>query len=139
MARTKQQAPTKSTVAAHSKDAVASDASTKGMEDGVVAKVRKPHRFRPGTVALREIRKFQKTGDLLIPRAAVNRLVREIASTFKNDLRFKESAVNALQEAAEIYITGLFEDTNLCAISARRVTIKPQDMRLARRIRHETN
>ena len=99
--------------------------------------VKKPHRFRPGTVALREIRRFQKSTELLIRKLPFQRLVREIASEFKNDLRFQSSAVLALQEAAEAYMVGLFEDTNLCAIHAKRVTIMPKDMQLARRIRGE--
>lgn len=101
----------------------------------------KPHRFRPGTVALREIRRYQKTTDLLIRKAPFQRLVREIAHGWANDtmkdLRFQSSAVAALQEAAEAYLVGLFEDTNLCAIHAKRVTIMPKDMQLARRIRGE--
>jgi histone H3 len=99
--------------------------------------VKKPHRFRPGTVALREIRRFQKSTELLIRKLPFQRLVREIASEFKNDLRFQSSAVLALQEASEAYMVGLFEDTNLCAIHAKRVTIMPKDMQLARRIRGE--
>merc|ERR1711934_106506 len=95
------------------------------------------HRFRPGTVALREIRRFQKSTELLIRKLPFQRLVREIASEYKNDLRFQSSAVLALQEASEAYMVGLFEDTNLCAIHARRVTIMPKDMQLARRIRGE--
>lgn len=98
---------------------------------------KKPHRFRPGIVALREIRKFQKNTDLLIRRLPFQRLVREIAQEFKADLRFQTSAVMAIQEAAEAYLVGLFEDTNLCAIHAKRVTIMPKDMQLARRIRGE--
>ncbi|KVI00630.1 Histone core [Cynara cardunculus var. scolymus] len=66
-----------------------------------------------------------------------HRLVREIAQDFKTDLRFQSSAVAALQEAAEAYLVGLFEDTNLCAIHAKRVTIMPKDIQLARRIRGE--
>merc|ERR1712231_50580 len=92
-------------------------------------------RFRPGTVALREIRKFQKSTELLIRKLPFQRLVREIASEYKNDLRFQSSAVLALQEASEAYMVGLFEDTNLCAIHAKRVTIMPKDMQLAKRIR----
>jgi len=65
------------------------------------------------------------------------RLVREIATEYKSDLRFQSQAVLALQEASESYLVGLFEDTNLCAIHARRVTIMPKDMQLARRIRGE--
>eukprot|EP00095_Tigriopus_kingsejongensis_P000611 snap_masked-scaffold95_size379157-processed-gene-2.22 protein:Tk00611 transcript:snap_masked-scaffold95_size379157-processed-gene-2.22-mRNA-1 annotation:"histone h3-like" len=64
------------------------------------------------------------------------RLVREIAQDFKTDLRFQSSAVMALQEASEAYLVGLFEDTNLCAIHAKRVTIMPKDIQLARRIQH---
>ena len=99
--------------------------------------VKKPHRYRPGTVALREIRKFQKSTDLLIRKLPFQRVVREIAQEYKNDLRFQSQAVLALQEAAEAYLVGLFEDTNLCAIHAKRVTIMPKDMQLARRIRGE--
>ncbi|XP_051142805.1 histone H3.2-like, partial [Andrographis paniculata] len=97
--------------------------------------VKKPHRFRPGTVALREIRKYQKSTELLIRKLPFQRLVREIAQDFKTDLRFQSSAVAALQEAAEAYLVSLFEDTNLCAIHAKRVTIMPKDIQLARRIR----
>ncbi|XP_057422544.1 histone H3.3a-like, partial [Lotus japonicus] len=100
-------------------------------------KVKKPHRYRPGTVALREIRKYQKSTDLLIRKLPFQRLVREIAQDYKADLRFQSSAVWALQEAAEAYLVGLFKDTNLCAIHAKRVTIMPKDIQLARRIRGE--
>jgi histone H3 len=99
--------------------------------------VKKPHRYRPGTVALREIRKYQKSTELLIRKLPFQRLVREIAQDFKTDLRFQSSAVLALQEASEAYLVGLFEDTNLCAIHAKRVTIMPKDVQLARRIRGE--
>ena len=99
--------------------------------------IKTPHRFRPDTVALREIRWSQKSTDLLIRRLPFQRLVREIAQEFKSDLRFQTSAVQAIQEAAEAYLLGLFEDTNLCAIHAKRVTIMPKDMQLARRIRGE--
>ena len=99
--------------------------------------VKKPHRYRPGTVALREIRRFQKSTDLLIRKLPFQRLVREIAQNYKNDLRFQSMAILALQEASEAYLVSLFEDTNLCAIHARRVTIMPKDMQLARRIRGE--
>ncbi|CAI2383123.1 unnamed protein product [Moneuplotes crassus] len=101
--------------------------------------LKKPHKFRPGTVALREIRKFQKSTDLLIRKLPFQRLVREIAQNFKADLRFQSQAVLALQEAAEAYMVSLFEDTNLCAIHAKRVTIMPKDVQLARRIRGERN
>ncbi|CAG8446552.1 1714_t:CDS:10 [Diversispora eburnea] len=99
--------------------------------------VKKPHRYRPGTVALREIRRYQKTTDLLIRKLPFQRLVREIAQDFKTDLRFQSSAIGALQEAAEAYLVALFEDTNLAAIHAKRVTIQPKDIQLARRLRGE--
>ena len=99
------------------------------------AGVKKPKRFRPGTVALREIRRYQKSTELLIRKLPFNRLVREVAQDFKTDLRFQSAAIKALQEAAEAYLVTLFEDTNLCAIHAKRVTISPKDMQLARRIR----
>lgn len=98
---------------------------------------KKKHRYRPGTVALRQIRKYQKTTELLIRRLPFQRLVRELASEIKGDLRFQSAAINALQESTEAYLVGLFEDTNLCAIHAKRVTIYPKDVQLARRIRGE--
>ena len=97
--------------------------------------VKKPHRYRPGTVALREIRKYQKSTELLIPRLAFRRLVKEITQDYKTDLRFQSLALVALQEAAEAFLVGMFEDVNECAIHARRVTIMPRDFRLAKRIR----
>eukprot|EP00961_Rhodomonas_salina_P282851 3822589-Rhodomonas_salina.3 len=105
--------------------------------DATGGTVKKPHRFRPGTVALREIRRYQKSTELLIRKLPFQRLVREVAQDFKKDLRFQSHAIAALQEAAEAYLTALFADTNLCAIHARRVTIMPKDMQLARRIRGE--
>lgn len=102
-----------------------------------VGAIKKPHRYRPGTVALREIRRYQKSTDLLIRKLPFQRLVREIAQDYKADLRFQATAILALQEAAETYLVSLFEDTNLCAIHAKRVTITPKDMLLARRIRGE--
>lgn len=98
---------------------------------------KKPHRYRPGTVALREIRKYQKSTDLLLRKLPFQRIVRNISEELKADLRFQSSAIMALQEATEAYLVGLFEDTNLCAIHARRVTIMVRDMQLARRIRGE--
>jgi len=99
--------------------------------------VKRPHRYRPGVVALREIRKYQKSTDLLIRKVPFQRLVREVACDYKSDLKFQSAALLCLQEASEAYLTGLFEDTNLCAIHAKRVTIIPKDMQLARRLRGE--
>ncbi len=102
--------------------------------------VKKPGKWRPGTVALREIRKYQKTTELLIRKLPFQRLVREIAQDLKignDDWRFQSAAIGALQEATEAYLVGLFEDVNLVAIHAKRVTIMPKDIHLARRIRGE--
>ena len=93
--------------------------------------------FWPGVMALREIRHYQKSSALLIRKLPFQRLVREIAQDFKLDLHFQSAAILYLQEAAEAYLVGLFEDTNLCAIHAKRVTITPKDLQLARRIRGE--
>jgi histone H3 len=99
--------------------------------------VKRHHRFRPGTVALRDIRRYQRSTELLIRKLPFQRLVREVAEVIKPDLRIQSSALLALQESAESYLTGLFGDTNLCAIHAKRVTILPRDLYLARRIRGE--
>ena len=88
-------------------------------------------------MALREIRRYQKSTELLIRKLPFQRLVREIAQDFKTDLRFQSSAIGALQEASEAYLVSLFEDTNLAAIHAKRVTIQPKDIALARRLRGE--
>lgn len=95
----------------------------------------RPHRYKPGSVALREIRRYQKSTEMLIKRLPFQRLVREIAQDVRTDLRFQATALMALQEAAEAHLVGLFESTNLCAIHASRQTIMPKDMQLARRIR----
>ena len=133
MARTKQTAR-KSTGGKAPRKQLATKASRKALMTGGS---RKPHRFRPGTVALREIRRYQKSTELLIRKLPFQRLCREIANDCKTDLRFQSTAIVALQEAAEAYLVGLFEDTNLCAIHAKRVTIMPKDIQLARRIRGE--
>ena len=101
------------------------------------AEGKKPHRYRPGTVALREIRRYQRSTELLIRQAPFRRLVRELVQDLKQDFRIAAQAFKALQEAAEAYLVGLFEDVNLCAIQAKRVTIIPKDIQLARRIRGE--
>lgn len=99
--------------------------------------VKKTRRYRPGTIALRQIRKYQKSTELLIRKLPFSRLVRCIAQDFKSDLRFQSTAILAIQEATEKYLVGLFEDANLCAIHAKRITIMPKDLQLARRIRGE--
>jgi len=111
------------------------DSNTARKSAPASAGVQKPHRYKPGTVALREIRRYQKSTELLIKKLPFQRLVREIAQDFKTDLRFQSTAIMALQEAAESYLVGLLEDTNLLAKHAKRVTIMPKDVQLARRIR----
>ncbi|KAJ3221853.1 centromeric DNA-binding histone H3-like protein cse4 [Clydaea vesicula] len=116
----------------------------------VSPKKSKPHRYRPGTVSLREIRKYQKSTDLLLRKLPFARLIKEIASDLVQDqfsqegkrserdqlvFRWQSQAILALQESCEAYLVHLFEDANLCAIHAKRVTIMQKDIRLARRIR----
>ena len=98
--------------------------------------VKKPHRYRPGTRAIMEIRRFQKNTELLLRKLPFQRLVRELTLHFNTSgLKWQAQALLAMQEAAEDYLVHLFEDTNLCAIHAKRVTILPKDIQLARRIR----
>lgn len=101
--------------------------------------VKKPRRYKPGTVALRDIRKYQKSTECLIRKLPFQRLVREILQdqTSISVKRITSYALMALQEAAEAYIVGIFEDANWCAIHAKRVTVMPKDIQLSRRIRGE--
>ena len=127
MARTKQTAR-KSTGGKAPRKQLATKAARKTAHPN--GHLKRPRRYRPGTVALRDIRKFQKTGELLIKKLPFQRLVREIAQDFHNDLRFQSTAILALQEASEQYLVHLFEDTLRCAMHAKRVTIMPKDMKL---------
>ncbi|XP_055132723.1 histone H3.Y-like [Symphalangus syndactylus] len=97
--------------------------------------IKKPHSYRPGILVLCKIRKYQKSTQLLLRKLHVQHLVREITQAISPDLRFQRAATSALQEPSEAYLVRLFEDTNLCAIHARHVTIMPRDMQLARRLR----
>jgi histone H3 len=97
----------------------------------------KQRRFRPGTVAIREIKRYQKETRLLLARAPFQRFVRAICEGIDVQIRFQSQALLAVQEAAEMYLVGLFEDSNLCAIHANRVTVMKKDIELARRIRGE--
>ncbi|ESO83506.1 hypothetical protein LOTGIDRAFT_207335 [Lottia gigantea] len=97
-------------------------------------KTKKYGRYRPGFRAIQEIRAYQKSTNFLIPKITFQRMVREIAATLYPGLRMHVVALAALQEAAESYIVGLFEDINLCAIHAKRVTVMPTDLKLALRI-----
>ena len=98
--------------------------------------VKKPHKFRPGTVALREIRKYQKSTDLLIRKLPFQRLVREISQDFKRGegYRHQRRGVEALQEGCESFLTCLFEDSQLCSLHGKRVTVQLKDMNLAMRL-----
>jgi len=97
----------------------------------------KKHRFRPGTVALREIRRYQKSTNLLIPRLPFGRAVRQVADAVfpGKELRFQGSAILAIQQSAEDFLQNLFTDCYLLADHAKRKTITPKDMLLAKRIR----
>ncbi|PFH54966.1 hypothetical protein XA68_11316 [Ophiocordyceps unilateralis] len=100
--------------------------------------IRQKRRYRPGTVALREIRQFQSGTKLLLLKLPFMRLVREIGMNFRpkgREFRWQSQAIQALQEAAEAFMVHLFEDAQLCAIHAKRVTIMQKDIQLARRIR----
>ncbi|OSD04224.1 histone-fold-containing protein [Trametes coccinea BRFM310] len=121
----------------------ASDASRRESGQGADQPAARKKRFRPGTVALREIRKYQKSTDLLIQKLPFSRVVREIALDMMTDtidygdtgLRWQSSAILALQEATEAFLVHMFEDANLCAIHAKRVTVMQRDIQLARRLR----
>ena len=104
-----------------------------------------PHHYMPGLVALREIRRYQKSTECLIKRSPFQKLIREISQEYcicpqgpgtpSMQVRFQSTAIATLQEAAENLIVGLFEDVNLLAVNAKRVTVMPRDIRLALRIR----
>jgi len=134
MARTKQTARMSTDGKAPRKTLSAQTAREGGIDFG---RVKAPHRFRPGTVALREIRKYQKSKELFIRKLPFQRLVRNIARDLKIDFRFQSHAIMALQEATEAYCVYLFADCNLSAIHAKRVTVFPKDIQLSRRIRGE--
>lgn len=108
-------------------------------KDAVPQLAIKKRHTKPGQAAIREIKKYQKSTELLLRRLPFQRLVREVLSSDEraSDFRFQSQALLALQEAAEAYLVGLFEDTNLAAIHAKRVTIMKKDLQLAVRIRGE--
>ena len=138
MARTKQTARKSTGGKAPRKELPTRGVATRAASKSSTATVRKPHRYRPGTVALREIRRYQKTTELLIRKAPFQRLFREILQDKTKEVeRCTGSSLLATQEAAEAYLVGLGEDTNLCAIHGKRVTIMPKDIQLAHRIRGE--
>lgn len=101
------------------------------------AGTKRQHRWHPGTVALREVRRYQNSTELLIQRAPFRRLVREIVTNLKDSMRMSNSALEAIQDSAENYIVGVLTDANLCTIHAKRVTLFPKDLSLAMRLRGE--
>ena len=101
---------------------------------GRVARPQRALRWRPGTVALREIRKYQKSTELLIRKLPFQRLLREIAQQIKHDLRFQSTTILALQEAAESFLVTMFEDVNVCCLHSGRVTIQIKDIWLWNRM-----
>ncbi|KAI5181395.1 histone H3 [Nematocida sp. AWRm80] len=134
MARTKQTAR-KSTGGKAPRKQLATKAAKKSTSSTVGASIKRPHRYRAGTVALKEIRRYQKSTELLIRKQPFQRMVRAIAQEFKSDSRFQGSALASLQEATEAFIISIFEDANDCAIHGRRVTVMPRDIQLAMKIR----
>lgn len=102
---------------------------------GTRCEIMRVKRYRPGVVALREIRRYQNSTDLMIRKKPFQNLVREIIQQLKADFRCQNSALLALQEASEAFLVDVLEETNLCAIHAKRVTITPKDIQLAHRIR----
>ena len=134
MARTKQTAR-KSTGGKAPRKQLATKAARKTAPS--TGGVKKPHRFRPGTVALREIRRYQGSTQLLLRKLPFQRLIREVAQEFKAEIRFAGAALMCLQEATEAHVVHLFEDANLCCIHGKRVTLFSKDIQLARRIRSE--
>ena len=97
--------------------------------------IKKPHRYYPGTVVLCQIRKYQKSTELLCQKLCVARLIREVTQDFKMNLHFQATALLAIQETMEAWLVCLMEDMNLCAIHAKRVTIQPRDLSLVHKIR----
>jgi histone H3 len=121
---------------AHKSGIVGAKLAKKQVSEGGAMK--KTFRWRPGTVALREVRRLQKSTDSLIAKAPFRRLVREVSEAkFKTGLRFASTALDAIQEATEAYVVNLLEDANLCALHANRVTAMPKDLMLAKRLRGE--
>ncbi|OSX74690.1 hypothetical protein BU14_0272s0008 [Porphyra umbilicalis] len=135
MARTKQTA--RRSTGGKAPASLARAAARRATKSKAGGKAAVKRRYRPGTVALRDIRKFQRSGELLISKLPFQRLVREIAQEYTNSPRFSASAVLALQEASGAYLVCLFQDAQLCAIQGKRVTVMTKDIQLARRFRGE--
>jgi histone H3 len=140
MARLKQTKPTKTTASVARKPGQ-KKSMPRAKSDVLLQSLGRKRRMRPGTVALREIRRYQTSTELLIRKAPFQRLVRQVhlesfrEGTMEHAYRYQGSALLALQEAAEAYLVGVFHDSYLCTIHAKRVTLMPKDIQLAMRIR----
>ena len=132
MARTKQTAR-KSTGGKAPRKALATAAARKSAPGIAGQGIKRAHRYRPGTVALREIRRYQKGTELLIRQKPFQRLVREVAQEFQSDLRFTQDALHCAQEATEAFAVSMFDDAQINAFHAKRITVMPRDIQLARR------
>ena len=131
MARVKN-TPIKSSEGKNVRKNLATKASTKIKSTGGIGR---PTRYGPGVVALREIRRYQKSTELMIPKTAFTNLVRELANEYAgNVLRFSASAISALQECTEKHLVAIFENANLATIQCKRVTVTPKDFHLVLRI-----
>lgn len=100
-------------------------------------RVRRPHRYRPGTVAIREIRHYQKTTERVLPKLSVQKFVKELGQDIKSDLRYPHGAQDSIHEMVEDHLAGLFNHSQSCAIHAKRTMILPKDIQLARRLRDD--
>lgn len=92
-------------------------------------------KFKPGSIALREIRKYQKSSNLLIKKRPFQRFLRQLV-TFDSQIRFQSAALVIFQEASENFLTGLLEDAYRCAVHAKRVTLLPRDVVLIYKIKY---
>ena len=95
----------------------------------------KTKKMKQGLKALKEIKKYQSSMEMLIRRLPFQRVVKEIMQKVQDDLRLQSTAILVLQEVGETFLVGLLEQSNLCALPAKRVTIMPKDVQLARCIR----
>ena len=135
MARVKQAHPSKFMGATRTEKAMKRKINARSAPS--VGGIKRPYRYRPGTVALREIRRYQKSTKLLIPKLPFGRFIREVTTTLypTKGFRFQASAIDAIHHATEAFSVTLFEDANLCAIHAKRQTVMKKDFELALRIR----
>ena len=100
----------------------------------VQERVRKPHRWKSGTVALREMRRYQKETRLLIPKAPLQRIIRDLAREHKDDVRFSKEALYEIHEYIEAALTKMFDKSNLLCLHSKRKTVSGKDFNMARKI-----